>query len=103
MDAEEEEAGMGGGGGGGVRNVYGEQYVGGGKGGAAEKNDWMGRKERNEKVGGHKNGSCDGGKKESAHERQMGRGVVLACCPTAQILDMTHTVHTVCHCVYSVK
>ena len=96
MDAEVEEAGMGSGGG--IRNVYGEQ-----RGEQRRKMIGWGRKERNEKVGGHKNGSCDGGKKESAHERQMGRGVVLACCPTTQILDMTHTVHTVCHCVYLVK
>lgn len=55
------------------------------------------REERGEKeVGGHDNGSYDEEKKESVNERQMGRGVVLACCPTTQTLGMTHTV---CHCV----
>lgn len=38
-----------------------------------------------------------GEKKESVIERQMGRGVVHAYCPTTQILAMTHTVsHCVC-------
>ena len=41
--------------------------VGGGDG-AVEKIVGWGRKKRNEKVGGHKNGSCDGEKKRKKRE-----------------------------------
>ena len=80
-------------------NTLGEE-----RGEQRRKNDWMG--EEREEWESRRTQEWElwwREKKESAHERQMGRGVVLACCPTTQTLDMTHTVRTVCHCVFLVK
>ena len=76
MDAEEGEAGMGNKGRGGAEKGCVQRTIRWGRkeGSSGEKMIGWGRKERNEKVGGHKNGSCEGGRKKRARIRDRWGG-----------------------------